>query len=48
MILANNLYQQSYKSLDTLSPNYLQPSSPTPPLTMSSSLPESPEDSRYI
>ncbi|XP_025203668.1 NAD-dependent protein deacetylase sirtuin-1 isoform X1 [Melanaphis sacchari] len=42
---ANNLYQQSYKSLDTLSPNYLQPNSPTPPLTMSSSLPESPEDS---
>ncbi|XP_050531270.1 NAD-dependent protein deacetylase sirtuin-1-like [Daktulosphaira vitifoliae] len=38
---ANNL---SYKSLDTLSPNYLKPSSPRP-LIMSSSLPESPEDS---
>lgn len=46
MILANNLYQPSYKSLDSESPNYLQPNSPTP-LTMSSSLPESPENSRY-
>jgi len=45
MILANNLYHPSYKSLDTQSPNYLLPNSPTP-LTMSTSLPESPEDSR--